>query len=270
MDVVIEELLDPVREIAVAAGRAALEFYGPDVQVEWKADQSPLTLADKASHALIVEALRKLTPAIAVVSEESADATAVRHDAGAWVWLVDPLDGTKEFVKQTGEFTVNIGLVRDGYPVLGVVHVPVKGESYIGLRAESVSGAWFVSRDGIRHSISTRPADVEHLTIVASRDHAGPVVEAFLQRIPNADVTSMGSSLKFCLVAAGRADFYPRIVPTMQWDTAAAQTIVEAAGGHVTDIEGRRLFYGNDELRNPSTLAYGDDRINWPAFFARN
>jgi 3'(2'), 5'-bisphosphate nucleotidase len=262
------ELLESVRRIANEAGGAALGFYGREGPVELKADQSPLTLADKASHRLIVDALSTLTPDIPVVSEESDEASAIRRDAAEWLWLVDPLDGTKEFLKRTGEFTVNIGLVHEGYPVLGVVHVPVTGESYLGLGGGSTRGAWWERADGGRQAVRTRAADPDRLTIVASRDHAGPVVEAFLQRVANAEVASMGSSLKFCLVASGRADFYPRVVPTMQWDTAGAQAILEAAGGHLTDLEGRRLAYRADQLRNPSTLAFGDPRIDWPRFFA--
>ena len=156
-----------------------------------------------------------------MVSEESDEASSIRRCAAEWLWLVDPLDGTKEFLRRTGEFTVNIGLVHEGYPILGVVHVPVTGGSYLGLCGGSIRGAWWERVEGDRRAVRTRAADLDRLTIVASRDHAGPAVEAFLQRVPGAEVTSMGSSLKFCLVASGRADFYPRVVPTMQWDTAA-------------------------------------------------
>lgn len=260
-------LLESVQDIAISAGRKALEYYGRELTVEVKADNSPLTLADKASHRLIVDSLRQLTPDIPVVSEESADGEAVSLASERWLWLVDPLDGTKEFIKQTGQFTVNIGLVRGGYPALGVVHVPVSGACYQGINAGAEPGAWVAGATGDRRPINTRPADVARLTVVASRDHAGPLVDAFLKRLANAEITNMGSSLKFCLVAEGRADFYPRVVPTFQWDTAAAQAIVEAAGGHLTEFDGKRLAYHKDRLRNPAVMAFGDNRIDWPAFF---
>ena len=212
----------------------ALEFYGQPIPVETKADLSPLTQADRASHALITTQLSRLTPDIPVVSEESAESAAVSRAADEWRWLVDPLDGTKEFIKQTGQFTVNIALVHRGYPVLGVVYVPVSDMTYAGVNSDDQTAAWMQLASGRRQPIHTRRADPQHLTVVASRDHAGPVVEAFLKRLEGAEIANLGSSLKFCLVAEGKADFYPRVVPTMQWDTAAAQAIVEAAGGHLT------------------------------------
>jgi 3'(2'), 5'-bisphosphate nucleotidase len=264
----LPQLLDCVQQIATDAGRAALEFYGQPIPIEAKADHSPLTQADQASHTLITSQLTQLTPDIPVISEESADSAAISRSADQWRWLVDPLDGTKEFIKQTGQFTVNIALVQCGYPVLGLVYVPVTGLHYGGVNAGAQRAAWMQPEGGSRQLIRTRRADRRHLTVVASRDHAGPVVEAFLRRLDNAAITSMGSSLKFCLVAEGKADFYPRVVPTMQWDTAAAQAIVEAAGGHLTLLDGTRLTYLKDELRNPSIMAYGDRNIDWARFFA--
>lgn len=261
-------LLQPVREIAVAAAARTLDYYGQPMVVEAKADDSPLTMADKASHELITRELVKLTPDIPVVSEESAEGETISQASDQWLWLVDPLDGTKEFIKQTGQFTINIGLICDGYPVLGVVYVPASGDCYLGVKSDAQVGSWFRGADGESRVIQTRGANLDHLTVVASRDHAGPVVEAFLRRLTGADITSMGSSLKFCLVAEGKADFYPRVVPTMQWDTAAAQAILEAAGGHLTELNGQRLAYHKDRLRNPSVMAFGDDRIDWASFFA--
>ncbi|MFO7901683.1 MAG: 3'(2'),5'-bisphosphate nucleotidase CysQ [Planctomycetota bacterium] len=267
MQLDVPALLDPVNQIAESAGRKTMEFHGQELMVEVKADNSPLTLADKASHQLIVAELERLTPEIPVVSEESAEGEAISLASDQWLWLVDPLDGTKEFIKQTGQFTVNIGLVHNGFPVLGIVHVPVSGTCYQGINTETATGAWIQQATGERAAIETRAANLERLTVVASRDHAGPAVEAFLKRISGADVTNMGSSLKFCLVAEGKADFYPRVVPTFQWDTAAAQAIVEAAGGHLTEFDGERLTYRKDRLRNPAVMAFGDNRIDWPAFF---
>jgi 3'(2'), 5'-bisphosphate nucleotidase len=265
----LTELLTDVRSIARQAGQTILRHYGTDSPIEYKPDNSPLTLADKASHNLISAALAKLTPDIPIVSEESADPEVLSREAGQWLWLVDPLDGTKEFVKQTGQFTVNIGLVHCHQPVLGVIHVPVSGTDYFGVRSPATTAAWAQSPNEDAQPIRTRPANLERLTVVASRDHAGPVVEAFLAGLPAAEATSMGSSLKFCLVAEGKADFYPRVVPTMQWDTAAAQAIVEAAGGKVTQLDGRSLEYRSDRLRNPPIMAFGDDRMDWPTLFAK-
>ncbi len=269
MPIDLPSLLEPVRQIALAAGDRVLAFYGLDGPVETKSDNSPLTLADQASHRFIVAELAELTRDIPIVSEESAEGEAISLASDEWLWLVDPLDGTKEFIKRTGQFTVNIGLVHCGYPVLGVICVPVTGVSYLGVTSQPFTGAWVQGRQEERKPIGTRRAELERLTVVASRDHAGPVVEAFLARLSGADVTSMGSSLKFCLVAEGKADFYPRVVPTMQWDTAAAQAIIEAAGGQLTDLSGTRLEYRKDRLRNPSTMAFGDARVDWVTFFTQ-
>jgi len=260
----MDRLLESASEIAVCAGEAALAHYGCNDGVEYKDDDSPLTLADKASHRVIVDALRELTPDIPVLSEESSEDAA--RDRKQWkrFWLVDPVDGTKEFIKQTGQFTVNIARIDGQVASLGVVHVPTTGVTYLG---QADHGAWIRKADGKAETIRTRRADLDRLTVVASKDHAGPVVEAFLARLSGAEKTSMGSSLKFCLVAQGEADFYPRVVPTMEWDTAAAQCIVEAAGGQVTDLEGRRLLYNRDDLRNPSLMAFGDPNVDWVEFF---
>jgi len=203
-----DRLLEQILEIAAAAGRAAMEHYGGDGPVEYKEDDSPLTLADKAAHFVIVNSLQVLDPWLPVLSEESAEEEIADRKTWSDFWVVDPLDGSKEF-------------------------------------------------------IMVQPAVPAGLRIVASKDHAGPRVEAFLDRLEGAECVSMGSSLKFCLVAEGKADFYPRLVPTMEWDTAAAQCVLEAAGGYLVDLAGRRLSYNKDDLRNPSLLAYGDDSMDW-------
>lgn len=241
--------LEEVCHFAEEAGRRIMPFYRSTIQVTAKADQSPLTEADLASHEYLTSALAGAP----VLSEESGveDAPLGRH------WLVDPLDGTKEFLKGTDEFTVNIALMENGYPILGVVHAPALDLTYCA--APSV-GAWL--RRGPR--IATRRARRSHLSIVASKDHAGPMVQELLQRHPTAELRSMGSSLKFCLVAAGEADVYLRDVPTMEWDTAAAQCVVESAGGVVCTLDGKRLRYGKSGLRNPSILTLGDaSALSW-------
>jgi 3'(2'), 5'-bisphosphate nucleotidase len=253
-------LLQAVREVACLGGREALRHYGGPVEVEYKADASPLTLADKASHEAISEALRDLAPSLPVLSEESAEVDVPTRLGWQRFWLVDPVDGTKEFLKKSGEFTVNIALVEDGRPVLGIVYVPVTGLGYL---AERGRGAWVQEGDAPARSIRVRRADIERLVVVASRDHSGPEVEALLGRLRPVERTSMGSALKFCLVAEGKADFYPRLLPTMEWDTAAAQCVVEAAGGQVLDLDGRPLSYNKPDLRNPPFLACGDPSVDW-------
>ncbi len=259
-----EQLLEQAVSVAARAGKAALEFYGRSGAVERKADDSPLTLADKASHNEIIAQLGDISPDIPVLSEESSTMEIAARRSWSTFWLVDPLDGTKEFLKETGQFTVNIALVEGSAPVLGVVHVPVTGVTYYANRN---GGAFRVEADGDPEPISTRQADLERLVVVASKDHAGPEVEAFLARLEGAEKTSMGSSLKFCLVAEGRADFYPRIVPTMEWDTGAAQCVLEVAGGGLTDLDGKRLEYNRENLRNPSIVAFGDPSRDWVSIF---
>ncbi|WP_434379992.1 3'(2'),5'-bisphosphate nucleotidase CysQ [Melittangium boletus] len=258
-------LVGAVCEVAREAGRATLPFHRAPLAVERKADDSPVTAADRAAHTLIVEALQRLTPDLPVLSEESDAGAFAERRRWPTFWLVDPLDGTKEFIKGSGEFTVNIALLSGTEPVLGVVHVPVSGVTYWGARGP---GAFRLEPGQPPVALRTRPADPERLVVVASRDHAGPRVEALLARLPTASTASLGSSLKFCLIAEGRADFYPRFQPTSEWDTAAAQAVLEAAGGAVTDTAGQRLAYNKDVLTNPSFLAFGDPRQDWLALLA--
>ena len=262
-----DALLALARDAADAAGAAILTHYGRPIPVDRKADDSPLTQADLAAHRTILSHLA--ASGLPVLSEEGDPESADRR---GWrrFWCVDPLDGTKEFVKgshtppvTSGEFTVNIALIEDGEPILGVVHVPVHGVTYYA--AGGV--AWKQVGDGAPARISTRPAPDGALVLVASRDHAGPEVAAILERVEAAgrhvESASMGSSLKFCLVAEGAADFYPRTVPTFEWDTAAAQAVVEAAGGGVATREADRLAYNKDDLRNPSVFCWGDPSLDW-------
>ncbi len=246
-------MLEILRSIAEAAGLETLRFYGQALTVDAKADDSPLTQADLASHRLITSRLRDAFPDIAVVSEEDGERSAATLTAKRF-FVVDPLDGTKEFIKKTGSFTVNIGLVENGRPVAGIVHVPATGVTY----GADATGAWRAEKAAAPAKIrTTRPG--EKLRIVASRDHAGPEVEALLTRFPDADCLSIGSSLKFCLVAEGKADVYLRDVPTMEWDTAAAQAIVEVADGAVlTHPSHTLLTYGKPDYRNGSLLTIGD------------
>ena len=256
---------EAIAEIAVEAGKAILEIYQQDFEVVQKADQSPLTQADLASHRIICESLAHLTPDIPVLSEESAG---IDYDTRAnWFqyWLVDPLDGTREFINRNGEFTVNIALIRHHQPILGVVHVPVSGVTYTGL-----VGKW-ASRhdeDGRMVHIGVRLPCADPVVVVGSRSHANPRLMEFLERIGNYKLVSMGSSLKFCLLAEGEADFYPRLGPTSEWDTAAAHAVVLAAGGKIVTLDGKPLRYNTKRsLLNPEFLVIADDSKGWLEVF---
>ncbi len=255
-------LLPELNAIARRAGAAILEIYGDEFDVVSKDDDSPLTQADLASHRVIVDALRALTPDIPVLSEESAGIDTAERLSWTRYWLVDPLDGTKEFVKRNGEFTVNIALVDDHRPVLGVVHVPVSGRTYAGVVG---TGAW--RRDGEQEAvaITTRRPPAAVPVVVGSRSHANPKLEQCLAGIGEHEMVSMGSSLKLCLVAEGAADLYPRLGPTSEWDTAAAQAVVEAAGGQVLDLETGEALRCNrgDSLLNPWFVVIGDPVAGW-------
>jgi 3'(2'), 5'-bisphosphate nucleotidase len=257
------ELLAGARAIAEAAAEVVLVHYAEGVTSTAKADGSPLTAADQAASDLICRRLAELDPGATIVSEESVGAGT--KPSPARFWVVDPLDGTKEFIKRTGEFTINIALIEDGRPVLGVVHVPVSGRSYFG--ATGV-GAFRAERGGKPEPIAARSATPPTLAVVASRDHAGPRVAEMLSNLPGATTLSMGSSLKFCLVAEGRADLYLRDVPTMEWDTAAAQCVVEAAGGGVFTLDGAPLRYGKPDLRNPAIVTIGDPSLPWSTYLS--
>ncbi|HEY3856207.1 MAG TPA: 3'(2'),5'-bisphosphate nucleotidase CysQ [Verrucomicrobiae bacterium] len=254
------KLGDRVRELAKEAGKRIMPFYRGQVAVSVKQDSSPLTAADLAAHHFLVEALPTLLTGVSVISEESSAESHLSASGLDRFWLVDPLDGTKEFLKATGEFTVNVALIENRRPVLGVVHAPALNVTYY---ADDGGGAWRESADGVVSRLTTRRADISHLSVVASKDHAGPMVKAMLDQLPQPTLRSMGSSLKFCLVAEASADLYLRDVPTMEWDTAAAQCVVEAAGGSICTLDGNILRYGKADLRNPSLMTVGDRDFAW-------
>lgn len=257
-------LLSSIEQIATDAGLEIMRIYNAsDVAVTYKLDDSPLTAADSAAHEYIVAALKNLTPDIPIISEESENCDARAISEMNRFWLVDPLDGTKEFLKRTGDFTVNIALIQDSRPVLGVIYVPVQQITY---SASTNKGAWKKESSGKPFRIEVRPASQNSLCVVASKDHAGPQVQLMLEKMPGAQLASMGSSLKFCLVAEGKADIYPRFVPTMEWDTAAADCILAEAGGAVYGIDGDLLTYGKVALKNGSIVAIGDTALNWKQF----
>ena len=268
--------IDAVIALAQTAGAAILAVYGrEDLGEVRKADASPLTEADLAAHRILVEGLRRLAPGLPVLSEESELPDWTVRSAWQRYWLVDPLDGTKEFVSRNGEFTVNIALIDDGVPVLGVVGVPVLGRTYAGVRGV---GAWRIDASG-RTPIGTRAMAGRGLpdapvTVVASRSHGADTVAQWLDavsaRVGQVETRNMGSSLKLCLVAEGSADIYPRLAPTAEWDTAAAQAVVEAAGGLVLTDELREMRYNTkDALLNPHFFVIGDPAYPWREVLAR-
>ena len=256
----LARLLTHALELTQQAGRRILEVYQSDFAVTHKQDESPLTQADLASHSLIVETLSKLAPQLPCLSEEAADIPHATRSSWQRYWLVDPLDGTREFVKRNGEFTVNIALVEAHRPVLGVIHAPVLGLTYGAAR-----GAGAFRLEGQRRvPIATRKLPAAP-TFVVSRSHKDPLLDALLARAPAHETVSRGSSLKFCLVADGTADFYPRLGPTSEWDTAAGQCIVEQAGGAVWRLPELTPLGCNekDSVLNPSFAVIGDPGHDW-------
>ena len=254
-----QALLTAISATAQQAGARIMQHYEAGVEVSRKADDSPVTQADIEANRIIVEALEKLEPGFPIVSEEAATIGNVA-DAN-YFWLVDPLDGTKSFIRREGQFTVNIALVaRGGLPVLGVVYVPANGKCYAG--ADGL-GATLQERDGASKPITVRPIPAEGLHVVASKSHLTPETEAFLRTIPVAERVSASSSVKFCLLAEGIADCYPRFGRTMEWDTAAGQAVLQAAGGRVETPDGHPFTYGKtytngeEDFANGFFIAYG-------------
>ncbi len=257
----IQEALKQLVDISRRAGLAILDWYDGDMGVTQKEDDSPLTKADIASHELIEAELTRLWPDIPVLSEESAEIPWETRQSWQQYWLVDPLDGTKEFINRNGEFTVNIALISNHQPVLGIVHVPVTDVSYFGARD---AGAWRQTGTKAAEIITIRQPAPETVVVVGSRSHANPELAGQLEQLGSHKLISMGSSLKFCRVAEGLADFYPRLGPTSEWDTAAAQAVVEAAGGQVIKIDGSSLGYNTKDIYlNPFFFVIGDPAKDW-------
>ncbi|MGQ0585993.1 MAG: 3'(2'),5'-bisphosphate nucleotidase CysQ, partial [Gammaproteobacteria bacterium] len=255
----LPKLLDLALELAVAAGARIREVYESDFAVTHKDDTSPLTQADLASHRLIVETLSRLTPELPVLSEEAAAIPFATRRQWPRYWLVDPLDGTREFIKRNDEFTVNVALVEGRRPVLGVIHAPALGLTYGAAR-----GAGAIKLAPGRVPLATRALPARP-TFVVSRSHKDPELAALLARAPAHEAIGRGSSLKFCLIAEGTADFYPRFGPTSEWDTAAGQCIVEQAGGAVWRLPELTPLACNEKesLLNPSFVVTGDPRYDW-------
>jgi 3'(2'), 5'-bisphosphate nucleotidase len=243
------------------AGREILRIYDSNFEVQRKADESPLTLADLRANAVLVNGLKALTPHIPILSEEGSDIAFAERRQWSSLWLVDPLDGTREFVSRNGEFTVNIALIEQHRPILGVVHVPTLDITFSGLMQV---GAHKQLGDSAPVRISTQRPAAQPLRVVSSRSHAPERPNHYERALGPYTLVKVGSSLKFCIVAEGAADLYPRFGPTSEWDTAAGQAVLEAAGGWVTDLQGQILRYNTrEELLNPYFVAYADDSRNW-------
>jgi 3'(2'), 5'-bisphosphate nucleotidase len=260
-----DDLLATVAGIAEAAGRAILDVYDTDFAVDAKADESPITEADRRANEVIRKGLEALPVGRPILSEESrAVPWEVRRHWQEY-WLVDPLDGTKEFIQRNGQFTVNIALVRARRPVLGVVHVPVSGLTYGGIVG---NGAWREDRaTGQRQAIHVARLGDGPVRVVGSRSHRGPDLDGYLERLGPHEMVPMGSSLKFCVVAEGNADVYPRLGPTSEWDTAAAEAVLTAAGGRVVASDGQPMAYNKGpDVLNPWFIAWGDASRDWTSY----
>lgn len=258
----IESLLT----LAEQAGEAIMKIYDGDISVQTKADNSPLTQADLASHKAIVKGLATLTPDIPVLSEEGGIPDYSERQGWPLYWLIDPLDGTKEFIKGNGEFTVNIALIENGKPVRAVVLAPALGTAWWGSKKD---GAFKRDADGVIRQIQCRELPGSDWKVLLSRSHLSSEVTALLGELPPHHPVPAGSSLKFCLIAEGSADFYPRLGPTSEWDTAAGQCILEAAGGAVLNAKGKPLRYNSkQELLNPDFLAVSTSKYDWSGLLA--
>lgn len=253
MPTINASLVNRIRDLAEEAGAAILEVYHhDDPGARQKADRTPVTQADLRAEAVILRGLAEVTPDIPVVAEESVAAGRVPTLTGRPFWLVDPLDGTKEFLSRNGEFTVNIALVEEGVPVLGVVHAPAAGLTYVGTPGQAQRYA-----DGDGHSLAVVPAPPAGFRALVSRSHLDPQTKEWLAGITVSSFVAAGSSLKFCRIAEGAADVYPRFGRTMEWDTAAGHAVLRAAGGAVTSPSGDSLRYGKPDFANPPFVAYG-------------
>jgi 3'(2'), 5'-bisphosphate nucleotidase len=261
------KLLGQVAGIARQAAAQILEVYASgEAGTMLKGDDSPLTQADLRAHRVIATALARLTPDIPLLSEEAADIPYAQRSTWRRYWLVDPLDGTKEFLSRNGQFTVNIALIEDHIPALGVVHVPVTDTSYQGIIG---SGAWCERAGTALRPIRVSTASASPVRVVGSRSHRGDSLDAFLMRLGPHEMVPMGSSLKICMVAEGAADVYPRLGPTSEWDTAAAHAVLAAAGGRVRTLEGTPLRYNMHEgILNPYFLVSGPEDRDWLALLS--
>jgi 3'(2'), 5'-bisphosphate nucleotidase len=255
----LRALAEQLLPVVNLAGAAIMKIYDGGFTVQHKEDDSPLTMADLESQRVILEGLKRITPDIPILSEESAAAPWAERQTWRELWVVDPLDGTREFVKRNGEFTVNIALIVEHEPVLGVVSAPAQGLIFWGAKG---LGAFTEHRGAARTPIRTTAPPPRPLRVVGSRSHASQETAAYLEKVAEHVMTGVGSSLKFCLLAEGKADLYPRFGPTSEWDTAAGQAVLEAAGGQVTRVDGHPMRYNcRESVLNGDFLAFTDPSV---------
>ena len=238
------DLIEQLIEISKEAGEAILKVYNTDFDYQIKEDSSPLTKADTLSNQIICARLKILTPDIPILSEENSGISFGIRSLWKQYWLIDPLDGTKEFIKRNGEFTVNIALIENNSPVIGIIHIPLTNETYWG---SSFNGSFYIKEDNQKETLCVKKDNTNSVRIVASRSHPSEILDSFLKVTGNYKIITKGSSLKFCLIASGQADIYPRFGPTSEWDTAAGQAIVEFAGGKLITIDRQSMRYNLTE-----------------------
>jgi len=261
-----ESLLLAVLKLSEDAAGRIMEIYSKqDMEVETKEDNSPLTQADMESNQIILSGLKKATPGIPIISEESPNIEFSKRSRHDFIWLVDPLDGTKEFISRNGEFTVNIALVKNGKPVLGVVNAPALGVLWYAVKGK---GAFGQKKGGQPEAIRVSDYNTRMPVITGSRSHRSKAMDYFLEQLGEHRFVSAGSSLKLCMVAEGKAHIYPRFGHTMEWDTAAGQAILQEAGGFVTDLQGDTIRYNKENLLNPFFMATGSQAFPWKRFIA--
>lgn len=254
-------LLEPVLRMTEQAGATIMDVVRAGFDVQQKGDSSPVTIADQRAEAILVAALKECAPNIPIVAEEQASAGDIPDVGDDPFFLVDPLDGTKEFIRGGKSFTVNVALILNKEPVFGVVYAPATDRLFYGHGPNTAHVIDGFQAGGKAKAMTVRKADPQHLTIVASHSHRNPETEAYLAHYPDAETVSIGSSLKFCLVAAGEADLYPRLGPTMEWDTAAGHAVLMAAGGRVTTPSGDPFLYTKPDFRNGFFMAVGDPTL---------
>lgn len=261
-DVLPDVLVVALETLARRAGAAILEVKRLGIHTKAKSDGSPVTDADLAANSILLEGLGTLLPDVPLISEECDDGFKVLADPDSDFLLIDPLDGTREFVSGDPDYTVNIAFIRHRRPVVGIVHMPETGLSWVGDSRATTRAAWQIDSTGAWQSIQTRAAG-ETLAVLTSRSHQDPATEAFLKKVEVSQLVRRGSSLKFCLIAAGQGDLYPRFGPTMEWDTAAGDAVVTAAGGSMLDLNGEAFLYGktHEAWRNKGFIAFGDPRL---------
>ena len=257
----LKELLDPVIQIAYQAGKVIMEVYDAGFSVEQKTDHTPVTEADLAANKVIESSLKELTPHLPILTEEAKPTPYSERQTWPRYWLIDPLDGTREFIKRNGEFTVNIALIDGDESVMGVVYAPVIGVLYYAAKGQ---GAFKQESTNKPKAIHVREKCSRKTIVACGRSHPTEEIKAFLSNLGEHEIIRVGSALKSCLVAEGKADLYARLGPTSEWDTAAAQCVVEEAGGAITDTNMQRLRYNTkDDLLNPHFFVAGDQSIKW-------